>query len=289
MWQETIVREENQLKLKNNAANIKFIEDTYGSGTLLSLPISIIILICTTSLSAYLYFCVDVGAINNDLPMWLNAIFLYYFQILVFCIGLLFFSLFFYCKPRPEKDYLKGFKIFFVFSMLLVFSVLLLPFMIITNVFNGVGKLFKINKLTMDFVKSLLVMALWLISFIFCLYISTFLIQIAIIFINLASIHELINGIAILYYGMFFSIFISNKIAKISYLKFAKISDDEDVKKASQQMSLLWCYTILFISFAAKPLNFNNEVAKAFFDALFYSSATITLLSKIVEMRAKQT
>ncbi len=267
----------------------KFINDTYGSGSELKMIHVTVILLSCTSISLLMFFYINPNSISNGLPTLINKLFIYYLEALIFCFGLLFLSLYFYCKPIPKVDRFKKIKVVFAFISLIYLGILFLPYVAITAISNSSGKILKIEKLITDIIHALIAIIAWIILLYFFLVLSCGLGDILRIRSKLKfpTLYNIVGVKAVVYYGMFISMLLSNKITKVFYFKISKIQNLEIKKQVNHQMKLFWYYMVFLVSFIVKPLDFNNTDVELFFDALFYSSATIALLSKAVEWRNK--
>ncbi|MNO77434.1 hypothetical protein D3C76_685440 [compost metagenome] len=175
------------------------------------------------------------------------------------------------------KDTFKYVKIVFAFLSLLFFLLLFLPYVVINLVGDGIGKLLKLREITNNIIAALSAILTWVTVFYILL----------IAFALISNTVSVISTNACVYYSVFMSMLISNKIASIVFFKISKVSDEEKRKLAKHQVTLFWHYTVFVFSFIAKPLNFSDPNVKLFFDALFYSSATLSLLSKAIETKNK--
>lgn len=267
----------------------KFVNDTYGSGSGLTLVYAIIIMLVTTTISLSMFLHIDLNTISNGLPTLMNKMFFHYIELIIFCAGLLFLSLHLYCKPIPKIDRFKRIKIIFAFLTLSLFGILLFPYAASIFILSWSGEILKIDKLQSDIVKTPLKIAAWVMSFILIFALSFklgYFIKFRLI-INFPIIYNAIGEKTVIYYSTFISMLLSNKIAKLVFFKISKIENQEFKKQVNHQMTLLWYYITFLISFIVKPLDFNITFIKLFSDAIFYSSATIGLLSKAMEWRNK--
>lgn len=268
-------------KLKN------FIRKTYGSGTTLSLKIVLFILSITSSTSLLMFFSISSKTFNDSIPKLINQLMVYYFLILLFFSGFFILSLFLYFKPVSKIDKYKKVKILFTFTIVLIMCILFFPYAILIPINIRLGDILKIPKLTKYISFSLLSILLWLILFggIFGILLSSGWKIRTFLEADYQYIYNLLNLDAITYYSMFTSILIANGISKFVFFKAVKIQDEFEINEVKYQMKLFWNYMILLISFLIKPLEFGNDEVNLFFNALFYSVATITLLSKAIELR----
>jgi len=264
----------------------KKINSTYGSGTPLTWRSTGIILVVSIILSLLWYYILSAFALPDTFTNTMRTILSCYIAILITSIGFLFLSIFLYCKPVPMKDRFEIPKKLFLVVMLILTSILLFPLVAIITAFYGISKLMRIDRLVVDIVYSLLCMAIWMMIWYFFFVMFNIIGDTARVIAGFyfVDIHAIVNEITVLHFSMFFSLIISNGITKRIYFALAKV-DEDSREKASHQMKLLWSYTILLFSFLAKPLNFPDESIGLFFDALFYSSATISLLSTVKKMR----
>ncbi|MEB4783496.1 hypothetical protein P5G60_17205 [Paenibacillus jamilae] len=266
-----------------------FFKETYGSGTQLTSLSSAVIFFSLTAISLTLYFLIDPTKIDNGLPILLNQIVIYYISLFLFGSGFFILALFLYCKPIPMKDRFKYVKIVFVFLSLLFFAFLFLPYIVFNFINDNIGKIFKIKRLTHNIVAALFAILTWISLFYIMLIVLTFVSDIVRFYAE--SLHlslvTVVNASACVYYSVFISILISNNIARIVFFKISPINDEEKKKSAKHQITIFWHYTIFALSFIAKPLNFSDPGVKLFFDALFYASATLSLLSKAIETKNK--
>lgn len=169
--------------------------------------------------------------------------------------------------------------VFFIFTFL--------PYVIIGSINNGIGRLFKINKITNNIFAALAAILTWTIAFYVSLIILAFISDILRLSVIDPSLLAVISANACTYYIVFVSILISNKLAKVVFFKINKIDDIYEKKLVNNQINIFWNYSVFLLSFIAKPLNFSNPDVKLFFDALFYASATLSLLSKANESKNK--
>ena len=264
----------------------KYIDETYGAGSGLSWISAIVLLIIflLIGIGTIMLLKFEYGLIfANGLIATPRAIFAYYITLLCFCSGFLFFSLFLYCKQMPENDNFKWFKIILVHLMLLLFSLLMSPLLVANKVLAKAGKKMKISELTKDNGNLLMYM-----SFVAVIFVVSLMLLYEIGIRTLIHMHESVTVIAVFYYAVFLSMYISNKIAKLMYFKLSRVNDIEKKTKMEQQLNLLWSYATLGVSFIARPIYITNESLDILFSALFYSSAIFTLISTISEKRDKQ-
>jgi len=266
-----------------------FIKDTYGSGIRLNFKQIMIVLFSCITISVLMFCNIDPSAVKNELPIFINNFFLYYVELFILCFGFTFLALYFYCKPIPPKDRFKSLKIIFAFILLLILGVLFLPYIVIRIITNGSGEILKIKNLFSNIIETLITIIIWIFSFYIILAFLCGMGDILRVLLKLKYpvIHNIVGVKAVIYYSMFLSMILSNKIAEVSYFKINGIKDPELKKQIRHEMKLFWYYMVFFVSFIAKPLDFNDTILKLFFDALFYSSATIALLSKVIEWRNK--
>jgi hypothetical protein len=259
----------------------EYINKSYGSGVNTSCIFPIVFLAISIIIGCIGIFRFDPNKIDTDLPFMMNWIFKWYFVILTFDAGFLFLALFLYFKPKTKntKDKTKVFKIIFAFLTILIFGILCLPLIIILLICKGIGKILKVENLSDNFISSLMALISWILISIFSLLILLYCCKTFLI--------DYINGTALLSYSMLLSLFISNKLSKIIFMKMVHIIINEEKEKTSQQVELFWSYILLAITVLIKPLEFNDESTKAIVDALFYSSASITLFSKVFDLRKK--
>ena len=275
------------LSKRGDELNIyKKIKNAYGAGTSLTWRSSGIVIIVSILLGLLWYcFLSDVVLTDTTAPA-IKTLLPYYLTIIIVSIGFLVFAVFLYSKVAPKKDKYEIPKKLFLVIMVILLSILFFPFTAIFVIFYGISKYMRIERLTVDIVYSLLCIVIWLMLWYFFFVLFNTLGDIALIFTNLyfINIHAIVNEITVLHFSMFFSLVTSNCITKRIYFALVKINEDGR-EKASHQMKLLWNYTILLFSFLAKPLNFPDESMRYFFDALFYSAATISLLATVRKMR----
>ena len=252
----------------------KFIKNTYGSGTQANFLSAVAVPLIGITFSAILIFHVENP--ENVLPTVVNDIFRFYVAGVVSSFSFLFFALYFYCKPIPPKDTFKYFKILFLFITIFFSGIFLLPYAIFDTVTSFTSKKLRIQSLFENLTDGLLCIIVWLILLYAFLCIFSCILLLFISFLGLT---------AILSYSMFFSLLISNKLAKILYFHLIKANSPEKIKRTQHELNILWACMVLLVSFFLEPLNFNNENIECFCDALFYSVATLSLFSDLIQLQ----
>lgn len=260
----------------------KFIDDTYGSGTEMPLSFAVVYFIVGVLVVVFMFNWSGIESISNGLPVLINKIILYYFGSFFFVTGLTFLALYFYCKPIPSTDHFKCLKILFAILSLIALSAVLFPYMLFILITEVIGKKMSINLLLENvdkIIKGLVCLFIWLFVWCFCLFLFTD------IFSRLFVSITVISSSTIISYSTFLSIAISNGVTKKIYIKWIHVNSVEEQEAVSHQLDILWACMVLLLSFVAKPMDFSDSNVEIFVDAAFYSTATLTLLSKTIDLR----
>ena len=251
----------------------KFIKSTYGSGTQANFLSAVAVLLIGIIISAILIFYVENP--ENALPAVVNDIFRFYLACVISSFSFLFFALYFYCKPIPPKDTFKHLKILLLFISIFISGILLLPYAIFDAVASFTSKKLRIQSLFKNLIDGFLCIIVWLIL----LYVLLFGFSVIFSFIPFLGLT------AILSYSMFLSLLISNKLTKKLYFYLIKANSLEKIKQTQHELNILWSCMVLLVSFFLEPLDFNNENAECFCEALFYSVATLSLFSDLIQLQ----
>lgn len=254
----------------------EFIAESYGAGINMRLWQALSILGLAIAVFAVFFFRNDVSPGIGGFPEKLLIGFSHYAGLFILLLGVLVFLLYIYSREPGTTDRYRVVKISLTITVGAAFFAFLMPLIVFVVCVGLLGKSLRIGELVKGIDR---------IVYGLCAFFAWVILTIVFFGLTLMACNWLSNNMiplaveAKVSYSMFFGLAIGNKLATLLYFKMLGPMSEEEKKTITQALDLLWASTILIFTFLLKPLGWGEY--QMFADAAFYSTATLTLLTKV--------